>query len=260
MAREISPSRSDDAVPELKLTIEDGRPIRAEELGRLLSALAADYRKVARGHTLVVARVEVGSILIWLQDALTALAPYGQSVLDAAKAAKGLREFAEALSGAIKPGTAGRVQAASKATPTLKSAAALLKIATESDRTVQFESVGINGENFRFTVTPNEAAERQAAVSALPSPTADRPRVMDAISHEGMTSQLAHLAESGPAGATAVQEAVAIIAHSLRGQGMESALLSIAQDLELRGLSDLAQIVRSHVRGGDGRDRVPVRG
>src|SRR5688500_13229874 len=61
---------------ELVLRFDCELPPPADELGEVFAALARDYREMSKGRTLVVTRVDSGSIIITLTDAVLAAAPY----------------------------------------------------------------------------------------------------------------------------------------------------------------------------------------
>jgi hypothetical protein len=84
-------------VPELILTLHNERPIPADDLGALFRALAADYRRLNRGRTLVIASLEHGSLIARLQEAYATFGPHLHTAWDIASAAKDLAEFAKTL-------------------------------------------------------------------------------------------------------------------------------------------------------------------
>jgi len=260
MSVDLSPD-AEGEIPRLKLVLDNSRPVSAAELGRLLSALASDYKKMTRGQTLVVTRVQAGSIWIWLQSALSDLEPIGKAALGAAKAAKGIREFADALTAAIKPTKKplAALPSPSPSYPDLKSARSLLKLAVDSGSVVEFEHIASGGERIGFKVTPVEAAARQSEMEeARVAESRLAPQIAYHAPPQIAADRLAQLAQAGPEGMVAVEEAVAIIAGSLRGQGLEYALSPLADELDGRGLYQLAEIVRAAIRRGRGQIKVEI--
>jgi hypothetical protein len=61
---------------EIMVAIVGGQPIPAAMLGNLIIALSRDYKALNRGRTLVVSRLETGSLLVFVQDAYYAVQPY----------------------------------------------------------------------------------------------------------------------------------------------------------------------------------------
>lgn len=255
------PSKIDDGVPNLRFILDNSRPIPAAELGKVLSALAADYKKVTGGQTLVVARVQEGSIWVILQDAITYLAPFATSALEMAKAAKGLKEFAEALSVVLRPSKMAPEEVGQHWRPVeLKTTRPLLKLAVDSGSTFEFEQIGPGGVRIGFKVTPPEARARQIELVEQRAQEIPNPPLLSHDDHAPRLAvdRLVQIAQSNPDGLAAVEEAVSIIATSLRGQGLEHALLGIAVELDGRGLDHLAEIVRAAIRKGRGQSEVHI--
>lgn len=74
---------------DLVLTFNHEQPITAAQLGELFAALARDYRQFTSGRSLVVTRIESGSLIALLQDAIVFLAPHLRTAVEVAKAIKG---------------------------------------------------------------------------------------------------------------------------------------------------------------------------
>tara|TARA_R110000868_G_scaffold198474_4_gene444892 strand:- start:36281 stop:36682 length:402 start_codon:yes stop_codon:yes gene_type:complete len=91
-----------EEVAKIVLVIENGQPVPALALSELLAALARDYRKQNRARTLVVARVEDGSIWITLLDMAQAALPYAKGAVEAAKGSKAIIDFGKSLVGLLK--------------------------------------------------------------------------------------------------------------------------------------------------------------
>jgi hypothetical protein len=63
-SRSVSSAESDEII----LKLNNKKPLRSIDLGKLLVALAQDYGRYARGHKLAVSRVESGSIQLYFKD------------------------------------------------------------------------------------------------------------------------------------------------------------------------------------------------
>ena len=144
--------------------------------------MARDYRLATRGRTLVVARLEAGSLYAYLRDALHEFPPYSQYALETVKAFKGIKEFAQTLTGLFgrvkeHPGTLGEIKRRRRVGA--KSIEAIVKISAVSHSVVELRHETGDGEIIDLKVTPVEAIhirEHSAQHSSLPSPTntADR--------------------------------------------------------------------------------------
>ena len=79
---------------ELILKLDFERTPSAEDLGEIFSALGRDYHEMSDGRTLVVVRVESGSIILTLTDAALAGVGAGFALMTAINT---LAEFAKNL-------------------------------------------------------------------------------------------------------------------------------------------------------------------
>lgn len=165
--------------PELVLVVDNGRPLAAADLGELFSTMARDYRQLTRGRTLVVIRLETGSLYAYLQDAFNQVAPYTKDALEIAKATKGIKEFARTLTeifGRAKehPDTLGQLKSWRHASA--RSIVAILKIAAESQSEIELREKTADSEITILKVTPIEAIrireEARVHLASLPSPKA----------------------------------------------------------------------------------------
>jgi hypothetical protein len=263
------------AIPELILAFHTARPLAAAELGELLSALAGDYRRFARGRTLVVARLETGSLYAYLRDALNEVAPYGNYALEIIKAGKGIKEFAQTLRGLLertkhRPDTLGKSKR-----PRLvgaRSIEAMVKSAAGSQSVIELRHETGDGEIIDLKVTPIEAIRIQedarthltkspsAQTIKLAPPTGNQigPGVNNAFTPELFQSSdyadsLARLygplgAKAGSAAEVDVRAAVAALANSLISVGLGSIIFVIASNLEGRGHNNLAQMLRAEAQ------------
>jgi hypothetical protein len=151
---------SDLQAPELVLILRNERPVAALELGELFIALATDYRRMTNGRTLVVARVDQGSIIARLREAYDAVSPYAKDALEFAKAAKNLTEFARRiyhLIGQAKEAPDASDLFRNKRRAGVKSSEKLLQIAISAGGEVEVQRKLPNGEEISFRFTSLEA-------------------------------------------------------------------------------------------------------
>jgi hypothetical protein len=157
---------------ELMLRIADGRPLQASELGELLSALARDYRQMNRGRSLAVVRIETGSLLIFLQDAVLAAKPLLSDAVEIAKGGKALLDFAKGIEDLIgKKKTPSTDLAEGRKEGPYRSIEAMVKTAADAGSELTIKHVANDGESLEVHLTPKDAVEirartRQAEIHA----------------------------------------------------------------------------------------------
>jgi hypothetical protein len=262
------------APPELVLVLDNVRPLPAADLGELFSTMARDYRQLTRGRTLVVTRLETGSLHAYLQDALNQVAPYAKDVLEVVKAAKGIKEFARTLTeifGRVKEHPSTLSQLKSRRRAGARSIEAIVKIAAESQSEVDLHHETADGGIIDLKVTPIEAIrireEARAHLASLPpAQTLARLTGNDATSKSLQSTpalfQPSDYADSlvrvrGSSLVEAdVHTVVAALADSLTSVGLGSLISMIASNLEGRGHHDLAQMLRGATKSQN-RDQEP---
>ena len=145
-------------VAKIVLGIENRQPVPARALSKLLAALAGDYRKQYRSRTLVVARVQDGSILFTLLDMAQANA---KDIVEAAKAGKAIIDFGKSLAGLLKA-KKGNQASAEKLQPKgpMRSIETLVKFAVDNGCNVR---IRIESDEIRHEVevTHSEAVAIQ---------------------------------------------------------------------------------------------------
>jgi len=123
--------RSERMAPELKIDIENIRPVYLGDVGVLFEALAGDYSRFTKGRKLVVVRLETGSVVAFFQDAVTfakVATPYVEGGVLLAQFVQALAKLWNRLSH-IKPGqTQKRPRAIG-----MRTIRALAKIADQSE-------------------------------------------------------------------------------------------------------------------------------
>jgi hypothetical protein len=242
-------------INEITLTFDYETPPAAEDLAKVLAALARDYRDVSDGGVLTVTRVQSGSITLVVTDALLAAAPYAAAAVATMAAANTIDKFAENLKkwfGRAKTEEGKkRLYKRVKKSSGQRSVEAIISTAAKTRSRVKVRHTKASGEILEAEISPNEAA-RAVPVAAPLHPA----KVMDQIATDrALTLDVAdaveklRLAGSKDLPLSLLQPLIEIIVSALRMSGATNALPEIAAQLEANGLFDLAQEVRAHTRG-----------
>jgi hypothetical protein len=258
---------------ELVLIFDHARPLSSDDLGDLFTALARDYSKLTRGRTLVISRLEAGSLYAAFTDAVALVTPYVHDALELTKAAKGVADFARTVRGFISPPTkdAGseKLFNRGKKAPGVRSAEALLKIAVNSGSEVILKHATAKGDTFEVHVTPVEASRlREQAENrraSLPAPEnqvrlANPQLALEMYKPSEIADSLARLYdERATTGQSAdLQALIAAVSATLRDAGLGHMLEMIGNDLLGRGLHELAAIMRAEARRSQGNTEPPL--
>lgn len=250
---------------ELILTLDSERPLSAEELGAVFSALARDYREMTRGRSLVVVRVESGSIIAILTDAALAVAPYAAGSLAVIGGINALFEFAKNLNKwfgyAKKPRNEHEgLYRGEERSPGQRSVEEIIKIAAKTRSHVRVQHKTERGETLDVELTPQEAKSARKQLRAKGGTKKIRRTTTTAtLSDEQVEDAIAHMRrmwESSPSPAEAHPVVEAIVAV-LKATGAGSLLPKIASELEIRGLHEIAHAVRQHIRPTSGTHESP---
>jgi hypothetical protein len=229
----IGASNDQSTVPELALTLDSARRLAAADLGELFSTLARDYRQFTRGRTLVVVRLQTGSLYAYFRDAFDTFEPYGKEALEIVKTVKSIKEFVQTLAGVFRrakehPGTLAELR--NQRQVGAKSIDAFLKIAAKSQSVVQLRHRTAEGEIIDLKVTPIEAIQirknSKAGRASVPSP-----RTQTIARFPGENSPPLSF-QSSP---VLFQPSVALM-QSLISAGLGSLISGIASNLESPGL------------------------
>jgi hypothetical protein len=235
---------------DLVLAFYNEQPLLAEDLGRVLTTLGRDYRRLTDGRTLLVASVESGSVIAVLRDAMSQVVPYISDAAAVAKGATAMLEFAKALREAIKKlRTKSKASLEDREAQVLKTVEEICKAAVKSKSQVEIKHKAKTGDSLEIRISPVEALEiREAAKQeraalrrlekdgANPLLTSQQPlqladRLAEAYGKGGLTSDVRSLIEA--------------IVTALRDGGYGDALETVAVDLANRGMDDLAAFVRA---------------
>lgn len=240
---------SQEEMAKLILVIDNREPVPAFALSELLAALARDYRKQNRSRTLVVARVEDGSILITLLDMAQAALPYIKGAVEAAKGGKALIEFGRSVAELLtakknKQAAAEQLQSKSPS----RSVEKILKLAVDAKCSVRLRQIEADGSCLEVEVTPLEALVIQESEhgaqegSAVGHPKIVQERVPEAKRAAVIADEIERLQISEQSSANgALQVIISIIKRS----GDAALLMSLAIELEGRGYKEIAAIIRN---------------
>lgn len=255
--------------PELILILRNERPVPVADVGALLRAFAADYRRVNRGKTLAIAGLEGGSIIARLQEAYTAAVPYAQTAWEVANAAKNLREFVQILRdlfGRAKddPKKVPLFQR-KKSPPGITSVEAMVKTAISGGGELEVYYKG-RGEEVSVRVVSAEAIKirEQAIISARElSPPPDLrhsgPDTIKADAPVASRFDVEHLADRFLAAGTDANAVIGAVASALHEAGMGYVLETVAAKLDERGHHSLAEAVRASLHEGNRASEPPER-
>jgi hypothetical protein len=240
--------------------------LQADELGKLFTTLARDYRKMNRGRTLVVARLKTGTLFAELSDSFLLAAPFLNDVVEIAHAVDSMAKFAKTLWELHSVARDGKVAAPGESKFIGRASLdALADISANSNCEVSFEHK-TKSETVKFNITPLEAVELRERTKLLEHRESERQKRL-AVSHADRLPSIPHLTASlvdklstlqGTAGADQrpVAEAIAAVLQSM-GHGHN--LGKFAVEFEGRGLYALAASLRAIAKGSSGETEPPAR-
>jgi hypothetical protein len=247
---------------ELILKLDFERAPSAEDLGEIFSALARDYHEMSNGRTLVVIRVESGSIIATLTDAALAGVGAGFAVITAintlAEFAKNLKKwFDYAKSHKDKK----RLYHKTKKSPGQRSVEAIIKTAAATRSHVSVKYKSAKGETLEVELTPAEAIGVREQLpaddikKARRKPTQRIPRSAPKIQRAIKQLEQVGAQNLSP---TEIHAVVNVIVAVLEAAGAGYLLPQIALELEMRGFQSIAHAVRQHIHSSDGTHEPPL--
>jgi hypothetical protein len=253
--------------PELLLIIENVHPLAATDIGALLSSVGQDYRQITRGRTLVLTQLKTGSLYAHLQDAYNAIAPYVTDGLEAVKAAKGNKDFARMLRDLFicaKADPSPLRQSRGRRPVGARALAAIAKISVEQQCEITLRHEMPDGEVIDMKVTPVSAIQIRESIRMYTSPQPQRgdtivsvPRKSDYADAFGLFNGLLS-AQDGSGSEADISVAVAALVDSLEALGMGSLVLTMASDLEGKGYSSLARLLRDEAQSRNRDQERPI--
>lgn len=223
----------------------------AEVIGRMLIALAADYRRSSRRSKLVLLKSQPGPPNINIAATVTAAAEGAARRSDLCNFTKNILEI---IVGAQR-GESARL--AEGPAPPVRSARAILDAAIASKSPVRLEYLSPEGEVLKLELDPLKAAAAMATLTeatAVKRPKARHPakRTPESPGDPGELSSLLelfqpHRKQSSPASSAADHDKAmaAAIVEALDATGKGEAVEVIAERLEASGLGDLGRMVRN---------------
>lgn len=239
-----------EEVAKIVLVIENRQPVPALALSELLAALARDYRKQNRARTLVVARVEDGSIWITLLDMAQAALPYAKGAVEAAKGSKAIIDFGKSLVGLLKAKKSHQASAEQlKSKAPERSIEKLVKLAVDANCNVRLRQVEADGSCLEVEVTRSEAVAIQESehdakeARTLRHSIITHERDLDEKRAAEIADEFERLQISEE---TSVNDALQIILGIIKRSGDVELLRSLAVELEGRGYKKLAATIREN--------------
>lgn len=239
-----------EGVAKIVLVIENRQPVPALALSELLAALARDYRQQNRSRTLVVARVEDGSIWITLLDMAQAALPYAKGAVEAAKGGKAIVDFGKSLTGLLKSKKHDQASAEKLQSKAPKrSIEKLVKLAVDADCNVRLRQIEADGSCLEVEVTRSEAVAIQESdhyakeANTLVRPVMARERDPDGKRAAEIADEFERLQVSEK---STDNDALPIILGIIKRSGDGELLESLANELDARGYKELAATIREN--------------
>ncbi len=253
---DFSRDTDDDRV--LLIAFNNEKPISASQVASVLRALDSDYRQMT-GRELVLARLEMGSIWIWLVDAAVTAATLIKNGAEVAKAATELGSFAKKLKNGLSakadPIPGYKVTVADGSVD--KSVVAMAKVSEKTQSIIRMKKTlktEIGVETLEIVVTPaqaKEARERVKSKAKLPSTTVEQPETLN-------YNELAGIMRSLPRASGDVESIIHALVRAHIRFGSTYVLEQVAYTLEHEGRSDIATIIRQLLGRGKGQIHIEV--
>ncbi len=225
-----SPTTYTPDTDQLVLELLNNKPIRAQDLADLFSAMARDYRAMNRGHHLIVTEIRSGSLIAVLRDLISGIS--GANAL--IQFGKSIGQMIEALKGQI-PGFAKHEGTVARTVEKL------LAAAEHSNAFVSLRYEAQNGNKLLVEFEPHEAPQlakkirKTKELKKLGQPNqlnlTDRTSIVRAIEDYGGDKR-----------------GIEMIAKILVQKGQKRLITEIADELEQLGRHDTAEILRNAIR------------
>jgi hypothetical protein len=221
----------------------------AEVIGRMLTALAGDYRLCSRRSKLVLLKSETGPPNITIAATVTAAAEGEARCSDLCNFTRNILEIVVSAQRGESP------RFAEGPRPPVRSARAILDAAIASKNPVRLEYLSPEGEVLKLELDPLKAAASMATLTeaaAVKRAQAHHPakRTPENPDDGELSSLLElfkpHRTQSSPASSAADHDKAlaAAIVDALDATGEGEAAEVIAERLQASGLDDLARMVR----------------
>ena len=252
------------ALGEFETYFDNKVPISTAQLGKLLSALATDYRRFTKRSELVLISAEDGSLKLKLgalvaagavaitgMEATNTLVDFGKNVMDLVDAARG---------GEFKPPRSSQPSVE-------KSARAILAAAVTSKSNLRLEYENAEGERLKLEVDAPSAERAQSNLEAEMRSRSDAPqRLLHSANQKLWETRVDEYAAQRHLLSPEEQKrrdddfalVVEMFVETLQDNGNDYMVEQVAERMEARGLYELAQRVRAAQGRGRSAPRITV--
>lgn len=234
---------------ELIITIRYDVPLPAVELGELFAAIARDYRAFTNGRSLVVSRIESGSIRTTLIDMAMAAAPYVKDAVEFAKGVKALADFTKLIKDLldkVNPGTSSEQPKSLSKSPAHRTFARAFKMSIESNCDVELKMTSSNGDVIEAKITPALAntARKQDDISAVTA-QAQLP-LQNYAKTTKVTQIISDLTRADPESLSQTEREmlIEVLVGTLQDARMDFLIEQIASNFAQRGFNSIADAIR----------------
>ena len=243
---------------ELILKLDFERAPSAEDLGEIFSAIARDYHEMSKGRTLVVIRVEGGSIIATLTDSAFVWVGAGLAVMAAINT---LAEFAKNLKTwfdyAKSHKEKKRLYRKGKKSPGQRSVEAIIKTASQ----VSMKYNPAEGEALEVEMTPAEtirAREQLHADDIKKTRREPMQRIQRSAPEIQKTIEQLEQVGAQNLSPSEIHAVVNAIVSVLKATGAGYLLPQIASELEMHGFHSIAHTLRQHIHSSGGTQEPPL--
>ena len=250
---------------EVLLFFETDTIVPASDVAKLLSALSSEYTKINKGHSLVVVRLEAGSLAIWFDGVINSIGPVAHQS----------KEYIDSATACIKFfGIIRQIAQRSKEQPTaiqsnrpgFKAVREIVRVAAKNGAALELSYNSPGGEKLKLKMAAAdvtaierdvsvEAASRRESQQMLSSPVK---ALLPSAGFDG--TAFAAAVGDGPLSEEA-QRIVKAMVLAMQSVGLVRAITEIAEDLIGRGRADIAAVLISEMDrlAAGGRDGHSVR-
>ncbi len=224
------------------LGVNGQKPLLIEEVGEFFQSIAKDYRRISRGHELILYRVIEGSLWTIFRDA-TGLAAGVNHII----------KFSHTIFDIVAALRSGFSVSRQKAG--IKTINSIANIAVKSGARVEFvhRKSLFRGEEDSLVIEPVEALKIQATIARGKNSPPSIEQIEANPDQLRLGSELADLARSG-----AGKEILGTIARVLISKGASHLVEEIFSTLQEEGHFEAAQILENELRHRSGRASPPL--
>jgi hypothetical protein len=247
---------------EFEIYFDNKAPIPTAQLGKLLSALATDYRRFTKRSELVLVSAEDGSLKL----KLGALVAAGVAAIACMEAANTLVDFGKNVMASIEAARGGEFKPPRSSQHSVeKSARAILATAVTSKSNLRLEYENADGERLKLEVDAQSAERAQSNLEAGTRSRSEAPqRLLSSAGQKLLESRVDEYAAQRHLLSPDEQRrrdddfalVVEMFVEALRENGNDYLVEQVAQRMEARGLYELAQRVRTAQGRGRSAPRI----